>query len=93
MLSLDTPLSLPAHVSFSVVGEDAFLLNTRNSKYYLLAGSRRAPVDSAQPGINLRAAHQTLLDEYEVAPEELERDLLELLTDLLENGLVEVAEA
>ena len=92
MLTLDTPLSLPAHVSFSVVGQDAFLLNTRTSKYYLLQEVGARLWNLLSQGQALRAAYQTLLDEYEVAPEELERDLLELLADLMDNGLVELAE-
>ena len=93
MLSLDTPLSLPAHVSFSVVGADAFLLNTRNSKYYLLQEVGARLWTLLVQGQTLRAAYETLLTEYNVAPADLERDLLELLSDLLENDLVELPSA
>jgi hypothetical protein len=93
MLTLDTPLHLPAHVSFSVVGEDAFLLNTRTSKYYLLqeVGARLWTLLSQES--SLRAAYETLLGEYDVAPDELERDLLELVADLAENDLLEYIQA
>jgi hypothetical protein len=43
-------------------------------------------------GKTLRQLHQTLLDEFEVTPSQLEQDLLELLKQLHENGLVEITE-
>lgn len=91
MLTLDTPLTLPAHVSFSVVGEDAFLLNTRTSKYYLLqeVGARLWNLLSGSQ--TLRQAYERLLEEYDVSAPELERDLLELVADLVENDLLEPA--
>lgn len=93
MLTLDTSLHMPAHVSFSVVGEDAFLLNTRTSKYYLLqeVGARLWTLLSEES--SLRGAYETLLGEYDVAPDELERDLLELVVDLAENDLLEYIQA
>lgn len=36
MLTLKDALAIPTHVTFSVVGEDAFLLNTKTNKYYSL---------------------------------------------------------
>jgi len=89
MLTLDTPLSLPAHVSFSVVGEDAFLLNTRTSKYYLLQEVGARLWNLLSGGQTLRQAYEHLLEEYDVSAPELERDLLELVADLVENDLLE----
>ena len=93
MLSLDSQLKFPAHVTFSVVGADAFLLNTRTSKYYLLqeVGARLWTLLSQQPG--LRQAYETLLTEYDVEPPVLEQDLLELVADLRQNDLVEILAA
>lgn len=93
MLTLDSHLVLPSHVTFSVVGADSFLLNTRTSKYYLLQEVGSHLWSLLSQGKSLRHAYAILLDEYEVDPPELERDLLELLIDLLENGLVEIAPA
>lgn len=91
MLTLDAPLSLPAHVSFSVVGEDAFLLNTRTSKYYLLQEVGARLWNLLSGGQTLRQAYERLLAEYDVSAPELERDLLELVADLAENDLLEHA--
>jgi len=91
MLTLDTPLKIPAHVAFSVVGEDAFLLNTKNAQYYSLSqvGARLWQLLNA--GSALREANQILLQEYEVDAATLENDLLELLQDLQKNELIEIA--
>ncbi len=93
MLTLDDTLQIPAHVSFSVVGEDAFLLNNQTNKYYSLeeVGARLWKLLSQ--GSSLRASYQALLGEYEVEPQQLELDLLELLDDLVKNGLLEIVPA
>jgi hypothetical protein len=92
MSTLNTRLRIPDTVIFTTVEQDAILLNTSTNQYFALeeVGMRLWELISAGQG--LREAHQTLLAEYEVAPEELERDLLDLLERLKENGLVEVVE-
>jgi hypothetical protein len=90
MLTLNDTLRIPEHVLFTTVEQDAILLNTRSNQYYALedVGTRLWELLSAGKG--LRESVQVLLDEYKVTPPELESDLLELLTHLTENGLVEV---
>lgn len=89
MLTLNTALHLPAHVSFSIVGEDAFLLNTQTNKYYGLEKVGTRLWELLTDGKSLQDAHQIILSEYEVAPDQLEQDILKLLEDLQKNGLVE----
>jgi hypothetical protein len=93
MLTLDAVLHIPANVSFSVVGEDAFLLNTQTNKYFALEKVGTRLWELLSQGRSLKEAYQRLLEEYEVAPAELETDLLELLDHMKENGLVEIAPA
>lgn len=92
MLSLDVKLQIPEYVLFTMVEQDAILLNTRSNQYFALeeVGTRLWALLSAGQG--LREAYQALLAEYEVTPAELEHDLLDLLTRLKENGLVEVVD-
>jgi len=90
MLTLDSPLRIPANVSFSVVGEDAFLLNTQTNKYFALEKVGTRVWELLNEGRLLKEAYQILLDEYEVAPAQLEVDVLELLNHMMENGLVEL---
>ena len=92
MLTLDSTLRIPANVSFSVVGEDAFLLNTQTNKYYGLEKVGTRLWELLNEGKSLKDAHQIILSEYEVDPAQLEQDILELLERLREHGLVEIVE-
>jgi len=92
MLTLDAQLLIPKHVSFTLVEQDAILLNTRTNKYYALDEVGARLWGLLNEGKQLTDAYQMLLDEYEVKPARLEKDLLELIDHLVENGLVEVAE-
>jgi hypothetical protein len=91
MLTLNTILHIPSDVSFSIVGEDAFLLNTQTNKYYRLEKVGARLWELLKEGKQLRVGYQILLKEYEVDPPQLEQDALELINHLLENGLVEIA--
>lgn len=91
MLTLNTILRIPAHVPFSVVGEDAFLLNIKADKYYGLDKVGARLWELLNEGKSLKDSHQIILNEYEVDPAQLEKDLLRLIEDLLDKGLVEVA--
>jgi len=92
MLTLDTTLRIPANVSFSVVGEDAFLLNTQTNKYYGLEKVGARLWELLNEGKSLKDAHQIIMGEYRVDPGELEQDILELINHLMENGLVEIVQ-
>ena len=88
-ITLDSHLSFPAHISFTLVDGDAVLLNTHTNKYFALEEVGARFWTLLKGGKSLRDAYQILLNEYEVGPAELEQDLLELTQHLLENGLVE----
>ena len=90
MLTLDTALHISANVIFTVVGQDAFLLNTQTNKYYALEEVGVRLWELLNEGRGLRESYQLLLSEYEVDPPQLEHDLLELAVTLMENGLVEI---
>ena len=92
MLSLDTALNIPSSVLYTTVDNDVVLLNTRTNKYYSLDEVGACFWKLLSEGKTLRETHQTLLEEYEVEAVQLEQDLLELLTDLQENDLVEIVQ-
>lgn len=92
MLTLDSMISIPRYVMFSLVEEDAFLLNTRTNQYFLLEEVGARLWNLLKEGLPLREAYERIGKEYDVAPAQLEKDLLELLAELKENGLVEVNE-
>jgi hypothetical protein len=93
MLTLDENLLIPARVSFTFVDEDAVLLNMQTNQYYLLDEVGARLWGLLRDGKSLRESYQTLLEEYEVDPAQLEQDVLELLENLKEQGLVEILQA
>ena len=93
MLTLDAALRIPDNVLFTTVDDDAVLLNTRTNQYFALDEVGARAWNLLTEGKSLRAAYEILLDEYEVDPIPLERDLLDLVGHLAENGLVESVSA
>ena len=93
MLTLDIKLQIPSSVSYTFVDEDAILLNLHTNQYYLLDEVGAQLLKLLKDGKSLRESYQSLLEEYEVAPAQLEQDILELLENLKEQGLVEVGTA
>lgn len=93
MLNLNAALRIPAHVLYTTVEKDAVLLSTLTNKYYSLNEVGARFWNLLTEGKTLRQLHQVLLDEFEVTSSQLEQDLLELLKQLRENGLIEITEA
>lgn len=93
MLTLNATIRIPAHTISTKVDDDAVLLNTKNNQYYALSEVGARFWSLLTESKTLKEAHQLLLDEYEVSPEELEKDLLELLSDLKDNNLVGIIKA
>lgn len=82
---------IPAHVLYRMVDGQMVLLDLANERYFglnqvatrMLSHVTAAPVDEAVRG---------LLNDYEVAPEVLRRDVATLLGSLEEAGLLERVE-
>jgi Coenzyme PQQ synthesis protein D (PqqD) len=94
--SMDRPLSVSSivgatrdHVS-CLLGDEAAILNLKNTVYYGLDPVGARVWDLVQQARSVGEIRDALLDEYEVQPEQCERDLLELLKQLREQGLIEV---
>ena len=92
MLTLDDTLHIPTIVSFTFVDEDAVLLNMQTNQYYLLDEVGARLWGLLRDGRSLRESYQTLLEEYDVESAQLEQDVLELLDNLKEQGLVEIVQ-
>jgi len=90
MLSLDSRLHIPAHVVSSRVADASVLLNTKTKKYFSLDEVGACFWDELKNGIELRMAYNAILGEYDVSPSQLESDLLELVKQLMEAGLLEL---
>ena len=90
MVSLADRVAVPQHVLIRFLDKESVLLNIETERYFGLdeTGTRMWQLVTSAPSID--TAYQQLLDEYEVQPEPLRKDLLELLSRLVENGLLQV---
>ncbi|GEM_PF-1471537 len=83
-------LAVPTHVMVRQVDGESVLLNLNSERYFGLdaVGTRMWSVLTTAQSI--QAAFDALLAEYEVGAEQLRQNLQELVSKLVENGLVEV---
>jgi Coenzyme PQQ synthesis protein D (PqqD) len=75
------------------LGEEAAILNLKNSVYYGVDPVGARVWTLLQSPRSVSELRDTILDEYEVAADECERELLELLEKMRVEGLVEVRDA
>ena len=92
MTTLDSKVEIPEQVTYSEVDGEMVLLNLESGKYYGLdeVGARSYALLAEHS--SLQAAFQALLTEYEVETDRLEGDLIALVKDLVEHGLLLVSE-
>ena len=90
MVSLTDRLDVPQHVLIRFLDKESVLLNVETERYFGLdeTGTRMWQLVTAAPSVEF--AYRQLLDEYDVQAEPLRRDLIELLSRLVENGLLQV---
>lgn len=81
---------VPVDVLMRELDGESVLLNLQSERYFGLdaIGTEIWSVLAQAPSI--QAAYETLLAEYEVAPEVLRQDLQTLIEQLLEHGLIEL---
>jgi Coenzyme PQQ synthesis protein D (PqqD) len=93
MVSLTGRAAVPAHVLVRILDRESVLLNLDTEQYFGLdeTGTRMWQLVTASP--NIEAAYQELLAEFDVEPEMLRSNLMELLTRLVDNGLLQVIPA
>jgi len=76
-------------VSCELAGEAA-ILNLKNGSYYGLNTVGATVWDLIKEPISVGELHSAVLERYDVEPERCADDLLNLLAEMLEHGLVEV---
>lgn len=93
MVSFVDRAAAPAHVLVRFLEQESVLLNLETERYFGLdeTGTRMWQVVTTSPSID--AAYQELLAEFDVEPELLRVNFVELLSRLLDNGLLEVLPA
>jgi hypothetical protein len=75
------------------LGDEAAILNLKNSVYYGLNPVGAKVWNLVQKPCSVRDLRNAIVAEYEVEPERCEGDLLELLESMHQQGLIQVQEA
>jgi hypothetical protein len=93
MVSLTDRAAPPAHVLVRFLDRESVLLNLETEQYFGLdeTGTRMWQIVTAAP--NIDQAYQELLAEFDVDPELLRSNLIELLGRLVDSGLLLVLPA
>ena len=93
MLSFADRAAAPTHVLVRFLDRESVLLNLETERYFGLdeTGTRMWQLATDSPSLN--AAYQQLLAEFDVEPELLRSNFLELLDRLADNGLLHVRPA
>jgi hypothetical protein len=84
-----TVMASKDQVSCDLAGEAA-ILNLKNSVYYGLDTVGARIWTLVQEPITVGAVRDAILREYDVEPQQCERDLLDLLRKLAAEGLIEI---
>lgn len=92
-MKLTQKVLLSQEVLMQNLGGEAVFLNCEREEYFSLDEVGANMLSALQSFPSIQAAYEHLLAEYEVEPEQLQQDLLNLIEQLAENGLVEVIEA
>ena len=90
-ISFSDRVRVPDDVLISSLQEESVILNLDSERYYGLddVGTRMLSVLSTSESIE--AAYESLRDEYDVDGQVLRQDLLALVENLLQKGIVTVA--
>ena len=85
-------LSVPDNVLFRELEGESVILDLDSEQYFGLDEVGTRMWQAVTEADSIQAAHDALLDEYEVEADTLRTDLSELLDTLLARGLIEVAD-
>ena len=93
MVSFTDRAAVPASVLVRILDRESVLLNIETEQYFGLdeTGTRMWQLLVGSPSID--AAYQELLAEFDVESELLRSNLMELLSRLVESGLLQVLPA
>jgi hypothetical protein len=93
VVSFDERISVPGDVLVQELHGESVLLNLNSERYFGLdeVGTRMWAVLSKSQSI--QQAYDALLAEYNIEPDVLRRDLLDLIDKLIGRGLVEIGSA
>ena len=90
MLGLSDRVKVPEYVLVRHLDGETVLLNLESEKYFGLDRTGTRMWELATDSPNLQSAYGKLSEEFEVDPQTLRTHFVELLEQLLENGLLQV---
>jgi len=93
MVSFADRAAAPAHVLVRVLDRESVLLNLETERYFGLDETGTRMWELATGSQSLDAAYQELLAEFDVEPDLLRTNFAELLSRLMDNGLLQVLPA
>ena len=88
-ITLDSVVRPSSTQVSSDLGGEAVILDLNQSVYHGLDAVGARIWELLQKGTSVREIRDTMLQEYDVTPEQCEQDLLNLLQQMAENGLIE----
>jgi hypothetical protein len=89
-ISFDNRISISPEVLISEVGAESVLLNLKSERYFGLDDVGTRMWHALTTSETIQSAYEALIEEYDVEPESLKRDLAKLIEKLAEHGLVEI---
>src|SRR5438067_13626830 len=93
LLTFTERAAAPTHVLVRLLDRESVLLNLETEQYFGLDGTGTRMWQLVTASLNIEAAYQELIAEFDVEPELLRSHLMELLTRLVEGGLLQVTPA
>lgn len=90
VITLTKKIIVPERVLFRELDGESVLLNLDNESYYGLDEIGTRMLTLLMESNTIEVACAILLEEYEVEPERLQSDLLDLIGELEQQGLVTV---
>jgi Coenzyme PQQ synthesis protein D (PqqD) len=93
MLTLTQKVAVKQDILVQNVDGELVLLNLESEEYFGLDDVGSAMWACLKESDSLQTAYDRLLDRYDVEPEELKKDFLDLVQRFVEHELVEITQA
>ena len=90
-MNLDARAAIPGEVLVRQLGEETVILDLASGTYFGLDGTGTRIWQLLEQGTTLREVCEAMLADYDVAPQDIERDVLELARELSARGLIRIA--
>lgn len=93
LIEFNKRVVVPPHVLIRHLDGESVLLNLETERYFGLDATGTRMWELVTSGPSTQIAYEKLLEEFEVEPEALRKHLTELLSGLVENGLLQMLPA